>query len=70
MTDEEKNIKAIIESGEVEIYSREWFRLKGKLGYISKIKKHGKEGVRELQRKAQRKSVKARKGLSTRKLDK
>lgn len=68
MTDEEKNIKAIIESGEVEMYSREWFRLKGKLGYLQKLKKHGKDGIAELQRKAQRKSVSARRKLSTKKL--
>jgi len=32
MTDDEKNIQAIIESGELEKYSPEFFKLNGRIG--------------------------------------
>jgi hypothetical protein len=32
MTDEEKSIKALVESGEIEKYSKEYFRQQGKIG--------------------------------------
>ena len=32
MTDNEKNVKAIAEAGEIEKYSKEWFQMKGSLG--------------------------------------
>lgn len=42
MTDDEKNIRAIIESGEVEKYSKDYFRLTGKLGGKKSKKFKGK----------------------------
>lgn len=53
MTDEEKNIRAIIESGEVEMYSIDWFKLQGKLGAIKSWNISKKQKKQRTQKQSQ-----------------
>ena len=47
-----KNVKAIVEAGEIQYFSSDYFREQGKLAYKRKLKKYGKKGLSEIARKA------------------
>lgn len=61
MTDE-KNIKAIVESGEIEKYSKEYFALNGKKGFEAQTKGKTAKQISEMM---SNRAKKPRRKLST-----
>lgn len=54
MSDDELNIKAIVEKREIEKYSAEYFKIAGSKGGKSRAKKHSKKQLSEWSKKGGR----------------